>query len=194
MPYPVAHVLFFLFCTSAVAVYAAVRSISRGEFSLRNLPQLLLLFFVGSLCTLFPDIMAVYNLFVNGTLEHCWIGPIPTHSLLFSFSAILFGILVGYAVYRDFSKAVYLGLFAETAFLSHLLLDDIGERGCEYIYPLYNGKISVFSLMDAGFQDNSLFNYMAASFLSVFFIFFVAMMTLFTLNQFGFEFKYGSEK
>lgn len=194
MPYPVAHVLFFLFCTSAVAVYAIVKSISLGEFPFRNLPQLLSLFFVGSLCTLFPDIMAVYNFFINGTIEHCWIGPIPTHSLLFSSSAIMFGTLVGYAVYNEFSKAIYLGLFAETAFLSHLLLDDIGEGGCEYIYPLYSGKISVFSLMDAGFQDNSLFYYMAASFLSVFFICFVAMMALFTLNQFGFEFKYGSEK
>lgn len=194
MPYPVAHVLFFIFCVSAVAVYAAVRSISHRELSSRDLLNLSLLLFVGSLCTLFPDIMIVYNLPVKGTLEHCWAGPVATHSILFSFTAILFGTLVGYVAYREFGKAIYLGLFGEAAFLTHLLLDDIGEGGCEYLYPIYNGKVSVFSLMDVGFQENGLFHYVIASFASVFFICFVIMMALFALDHLGFEFRYRPEK
>ena len=194
MPYPVAHVLFFVFCISAVAVYAIVKSIFRRELSSRDLPQLLLLLFVGSLCTLFPDIMIVYNLPVNGTLEHCWVGPIATHSFLFSSTALLFGTFVGYLAYGKFGKAIYLGLFGEAAFLTHLLLDDIGEGGCEYLYPIYNGKVSIFSLMDAGFQEIGLLHYMIASFVSVFFVCFVIMMALFALDKLNFEFKYRPEK
>ena len=194
MPYPVSHVLFFVFCVSAVAVYAIVRSIFRREISSRDLLQLLPLLFVGSLCTLFPDIMIVYNLPVNGTFEHCWIGPIATHSLLFSSTAILFGTLVGYLAYRKFGKAIYLGLFGEAAFLTHLLLDDIGEGGCEYLDPIYNGKISIFSLLDVSFRETGLFSYMIASFISVFFVCVVIMMALFALDKLGFEFKYKPEK
>lgn len=194
MPYPVSHVLFFVFCVSAVAVYAIVRSIFRREISSRDLFQLLPLLFVGSLCTLFPDIMIVYNLPVNGTLEHCWIGPIATHSFLFSSTALLFGTLVGYLAYRKFDKAIYLGLFGEAAFLTHLLLDDIGEGGTEYLYPVYNGKVSLFSLLDVGFQETGFFHYVIASFVSVFFISFVIMMALFALDKLGFEFKYKPEK
>lgn len=193
MPYPVAHILFFVFCFSAVAVYTAVRSISHREFSSRDLQQLLLVLFVGSLCTMFPDMIIVYNLPVRGTLEHCWIGPIATHSILFSSTAILFGTLVGYVAYRNFGKAMYLGLFGETAFLTHLLLDDIGEGGTEYLYPIYNEKVSVFSLLDVSFQTG-LTHYIIASFASVFFISSVIMMALFSLNHLGFEFKYRPEK
>ena len=97
-------------------------------------------------------------------------------------------------VYRKFGKAIYLGLFAEAAFLSHLLLDDISEGGCEYLYPLYDKNISVFSMMDVSFQETGLFHYLIKSFVSVFFICSIIMMALFALNQFGFEFKYKSEK
>ncbi|KKG77920.1 MULTISPECIES: metal-dependent hydrolase [Methanosarcina] len=194
MPYPVAHFLFFIFCVSAVAVYAIVKSIFRRELSSGDLPQLLLLLFVGSLCTLFPDIMIVYNLPVNGTFEHCWIGPIATHSFLFSSTALLLGTLAGYLAYGKSGKAIYLGLFGEAAFLTHLLLDDIGEGGTEYLYPIYNGKTSIFSLMDVGFQETGFIHYVIASFVSVFFVCFVLMMALFALDKLGFEFKYRPEK
>ncbi|WP_226990773.1 metal-dependent hydrolase [Methanosarcina acetivorans] len=179
---------------SAVAVYAIFRLTSLKELSFRRLRQPLLLLFVGSLCTLFPDIMILYNLPVKGTLEHCWIGPIATHSILFSSTAILFGTLVGYIAYRNLGKAIYLGLFGEAAFLTHLLLDDIGEGGTEYLFPLYEEKVSVFSLMDVGFQENGILYYMTASLASVFFICSVIMMALFALSHLGFEFKYRPEK
>ncbi len=138
--------------------------------------------------------MAVYNLLVNANSEHCWIGPIPTHSFLFSSFSLLFGTLTGLIAYRKFSKAIYLGVFTAAASLSHLLLDDAFEKGCEYIYPTYGGKISLFSLMDVGFHGNGLFNYLLKSFIPVFFIFFIIMLALFSLSRLGFDFRYRSEK
>jgi len=64
---------------------------------------------------LIPDTVIVHSLLVNGSMEHCWAGPIPTHSLLFSLSAVLFGIAVGYAKYREPGRAIYF------AFLQSLL-------------------------------------------------------------------------
>jgi membrane-bound metal-dependent hydrolase YbcI (DUF457 family) len=122
------------------------------------------------------------------------IGSVPTHSFLFGSSAILLGTFTGYIVYRKFDRAVYLGLYAEAAFLSHLLLDDATEKGLNYLYPVYNGRISIFSLMDASFKENGLFMYLIKSFVSVCFISLIIMMALFALNRLGFEFKYRSEK
>ena len=194
MPYPVVHVLFFVFCISAVAVFAAARSFFRGELSLKGSTNLIFLLFVGSICSLFPDIMIIHSLLVNGTMEHCWAGPIPTHSLLFSLLAVLFGTVAGYAKYWEPGRAMYLGLFAETAFASHLLLDDISEGGCEYLYPLYEKKISVFSMMDVGFRGTGIFDYLMASFVSVFFVCSIIMMALFALSKYGFELSYKAEK
>lgn len=191
MPYPVVHILFFIFCICAVAVYASVRSFFRREFSFGDSMSLLLLLLVGSLCALFPDIKVVYNLLVNGiTGDYCLIGSVPTHSLLFSSSAILFGTLSGYIAYRKVGKAIYLGLFGEAAFFSHLLLDDACGANITYFYPVYNGRINIFPFMNIGFQETGFFNYLIISFLSVSFICFFIMMALFSLNQFGFEFKY----
>jgi hypothetical protein len=194
MPYPIVHVLFFVFCISAVAVFAAIRSFFRGELSFKGSTNLLFLMSVGSVCALFPDIMVIHSLLVNGTMEHCWVGPIPTHSFLFSLSAVLFGIIAGYIKYRKSDRAVYLGLLAEAAFASHLLLDDISEGGCEYLYPLYKEKISLFSMMDTGFRETGVFNYLMASFVSVFFICSIIMITLFALSKYGFELNYKTEK
>ncbi|MDW5550930.1 metal-dependent hydrolase [Methanosarcina sp.] len=194
MPYPIVHVLFFVFCISAVAVFAAIRSFFRGELSLKGSTNLLFLMSVGSVCALFPDIMVIHSLLVNGTMEHCWVGQIPTHSLLFSLSAVLFGIVAGYVKYRESGRAVYLGLLGEAAFASHLLLDDISEGGCEYLYPLYKEKISLFSMMDTGFRETGVFNYLMTSFVSVFFICSIIMIALFALSKYGFELNYKTEK
>jgi len=195
MPYPVVHVLFFLFCVGAVALYAVIGPFSRRELSFRDTRKLLLLVFAGSFCTLLPDMMAVYNILVNGTLEHCSVGSIRTHSLLFSSTAIIFGAIVGYAAYMEFSKAAYMTIFAESAFMTHLLLDDIAEGGCAYLYPLYNERISIFSIMDTGFADaGGLLQYLTISIVVVFCVFIVILMALFSMNKFGFEFGYRNEK
>ncbi len=193
MPYPVVHLLFLVFCASAVAIYALAKSASRKELSHKNIMQILLLLFVGSAATMFPDIIIVHSLLVNGDMEHCWVGPIPTHSFIFSSIAFLFGISVGYIVYRKLNKAIYLGLFAESAFLFHVLLDDVFEEGFVYFYPVYNEPISMISLMEVGLQNTTLTQYLGVSFVSVFFVCFVIMISLFSLDKFGFEFGY-SEK
>lgn len=195
MPYPVVHVLFFLFCVGAAAVFAITKALSKKELTFKNSTELLLIVYIGSMCTLFPDLPAVYNLFTNGTLDHISVGSIPTHSILFSVTAVLFGTAIEYALYRKVNKALYMGVFAESAFLTHLLLDDIVEGGCPYLYPLYDRKISVFSIMDTGFADaGSLSHYLAISVATVFCVFIVIIMALFALNKFGFEFNYKVKK
>lgn len=190
MPYPVVHVLFFVFFICAAAVYTATRSFYCRELSLKDLRNIVLLLLTGSFFALLPDIPAVFNFIIDGNLEHCYIGSVPTHSFLFSSSAILLGTITGYIAYRKFGRALFLGIFAEAAFLSHLLLDDFSEGGFNYLYPIYNGRVSIFSLMDAGFKENGLFIYLTKSFISVFFISLIIMMALFALNELGFEFRY----
>ncbi|AAM31333.1 metal-dependent hydrolase [Methanosarcina mazei] len=190
MPYPVVHILFFVFCVSAVAVYATFRSISQRQATFGSSLNLLLLLLVGSVCTLLPDVMIIYNLFVNGTIEYCWIGSIPTHSLLFSFSAIVLGTFAGYVVYQKVAKAIYLGLFGEVAFSTHLLLDDACGASCYYFYPVYSERISIFPFMNISFLETGVLNYLIISFVSVSFLCLLIMMALYSLHHFGFEFKY----
>jgi hypothetical protein len=195
MPYPVVHVLFFLFCVGTVATFALTGPISRKELSPKDIRKLLLLVFVGSICTLLPDVPVVYNVLVNGNLNHCFIGSVPTHSFLFSSTAILFGMFAGYIAYGKLSKAIYMSIFAGSAFLTHLLLDDIAKGSCPYLYPLYSKPIGVFSIMDTGFAEaGSLFRYLTISFVSVFCVFIVISMALFALSKFGLEFSYRTEK
>jgi hypothetical protein len=73
---------------------------------------------VGSV---FPDVPAVWNFFLNGTLQHTRIGQVPTHSLFFVLVAFILAFMLGYVVYRNVSRASSIGIFAEAAFLSHLL-------------------------------------------------------------------------
>lgn len=152
-----------------------------------------MLFLIGAFSALLPDIMTVYNIIVNGTVEHCSIGSIPTHSLFFSFTAILFGAIAGYALYRKRDKAVYMSIFAESAFLSHLLLDDLARYEMDYFYPIYNKPFSIFSYMDQGFAQVDFFNYLLACYVAILSLFIVIMMALFALNHLGFEFKYKPE-
>lgn len=125
-------------------------------------------------------------------MEHFWIGTVPTHSLLFSFPAILFGALVGYVAYREIGKAMYLGLFGEAAFFFHLFLDDACGASCTYFYPVYNIPISMFSMMNTSFQETGILHYLIISFTSVSLVCFFMMIILFSLNKFCFEFKYRS--
>ncbi len=181
MPYPVVHFMFFVLCINAVAVYATFGSLFRKEMTYRSAMPILLLLFIGGLCSLFPDIIIVHSFLVNGTMEHCMIGSVPTHSLLFSSSALLFGTVAGYAVYRTFDKAKYVGLFGEAAFISHLLLDEIFEpQGFPYLYPIYSGPIKLTSLMDINIM-NGIFDYLLVSFSVVLSICFVIMMALFAI-------------
>lgn len=194
MPYPFAHFMFFMYCFSTVAVYTTIRSNLHHKLTLKDNLHILLLIFVGGFSSLLPDIPAVYNYFVNDNLQHTMFWIIPTHSLLFSYFAFMLAVFIGYAVYRDLDKAAYLGVFAEAAFLSHLLLDDIAEGALTYLYPLYNEPISVFSYMDMDYSDIGFSNYIIACYVSIFFVICVMVMSIFALNKLGFEFEYKSWK
>ena len=190
MPYPAFHLAFFIFCISLVSVFAIVNSDFRRKMSLKDVKHLSLLFFVGSVGSVFPDVPAVWNYLLYGNLQHTMIGPVPTHSLFFGMVAFLLAMILGCLKYRDISKASSLGIFAEAAFLSHLLLDDIAEGGLSYLYPVYNEPMSIFSFMDISLSPVNFFYYNFACFVSVFFIFVVMFMALLALKDLGFGFRY----
>lgn len=186
--------MFFVFCICAVAVYTTIAGLLRREITTEHISHSLVLLIIGSFFALYPDITVVYSIIVHGTLEHTTIGPVPTHSLLFSASAVLLGAIVGYTIYGDFGKAVYMGLFAESASLSHLLLDDIAKGGINYFYPISDRAISVFSHMDIGIACGDRINYMLASYAAVLYICVVMVLALLALDNLGFEFRHRSEK
>jgi inner membrane protein len=190
MPYPMFHLSFFIFCISLVGIFAIVGSGFRKEIGLKDVKHLSLLFFVGSVGSLFPDVPAVWNYILNGSMQHTRIWMIPTHSLLFGIVAFVLAMMLGYLVYRDSSKAMSLGIFAEAAFLSHLLLDDIAEGGLTYLYPVYNEPMSIFVFMNVRLSGVDFFYYNFACFVSVFFIFAVMFMALLALKDLGFGFRY----
>lgn len=194
MPYPIAHVMFFLLCISAVMTYVTLRALFSKEITPTNILNVLILLLVGGIAALFPDITAVYNILLNGNIEHVNIGPIPTHSILFSSLAFFMGIAVGYLVYRKYDKAIYMGIFAESASLSHLLLDDLARYEISYFYPIYNNSISIFSYVDSSFSSSNFLYYLLACYLSITSIFAVIMMALFALEHLGFEFRFRPKK
>jgi len=193
MPYPIAHTMFFVLCISAVMIYTILGPLFRKELSRKNYMHILLLLFAGTGGALLPDIMAAYGILTGGSIQHCTIGPVSTHSLLFGSSAILFGMSVGYIGYRNYNKAAYMGIFSGAAFLSHLLLDDLARYEMDYLYPIY-GPFSIFSYLDAEVARTDFISYLMASYVFVLSIFFVIMITLFALNHLGFEFRYKSDK
>ena len=72
--------------------------------------------------------------------------------------------LIGKGQYID--KAAHLGVFAETAFISHLILDNMAEGGLNYLFPLYNKPISVFSYMNVKFSGVDFLHYNLACLVS----------------------------
>ncbi|SFM56464.1 metal-dependent hydrolase [Methanolobus profundi] len=190
MPYPAVHLTFFIFCISLVGIFAIAGSGFRREMGLKDAKHLGLLFVVGSIGSVFPDVPAVWNYLLHGNLRHTTIGTMPTHSLFFGLVAFVLALFLGYIIYRNISRATSLGIFAEAAFLSHLLLDDIADGGLTYLYPVYNEPLSIFVFMNVNLSGVDFFYYNFACFLSVFFIFAVMFMALLALKDLGFGFRY----
>lgn len=190
MPYPISHVMFFVLCVSAVMTYVTVKALVKKEITATNIVNVLILLSVGGIAALFPDITAVYNVIVNGSIEHCNLGPIPTHSILFASLASIPGAVVGYAVYKRYDKAFYMGLFAESASICHLLLDDLARYEMDYFYPVYNKSISIFSYVDWSFKKESFLFFLLACYVSIMSLSIVIMMALFALDNLGFEFRF----
>ena len=173
-----------------MGVFAVLTSSFRRGISLRDTRYLGMLFIAGSVGSLFQDVPAVWNYFLHGNLKHTMIGPVPTHSLFFEIVAFALAVLFGYLIYRNISKATSINIFAEAAFLSHLLLDDVADGGLTYLYPVYNEPLSIFVFMNVNLSDVSFFYYKFACFVSVFFIFCVMLMALLALKELGFGFRY----
>lgn len=185
--------MFFVFCICAVAVYTTFIGLLRRDISLGESRNILLLLIVGAFFALYPDITAAYNILVHGTLEHALIGKVPTHSLLFSFSAILFGAIIGYLLHYESERVLYMGLFTWSASLSHLLLDDLSGVSINYLYPISDRTFNVLSYMDRDLTCTNLLNYMLASYVVVIYIAAVIMIALLALDHLGFDFRSRNE-
>ena len=190
MPYPVVHMMFFVLCISLPGLFSfAQTALSSGVYR-RDWWNLLLLLSIGAFFSLLPDIPAVWNYFLFGNLDHGMAGPVPTHSLVFGIVAFCSAFVLGLLAYRQRDRALALGMYAEAAFLSHLLLDDIAEGGLSYLYPFYDKPMSMFSYVNVKYSGIDFQGYNTAGIVSVFFIFCVLLMALMALNYLGFGFKY----
>ncbi|MDP2217941.1 MAG: metal-dependent hydrolase [Methanolobus sp.] len=144
MPYPIGHVLFFMFCVFLAGVLvAALRPLNVRE-RLGGAGYLVLLMMAGGLGSLFPDVPALWNYFLHGNLKHVTVGPVPTHSLFFGMFFFLIALMAGYIICREWTKALSVGLFAAVGFISHLMLDDLAGGSIYYLYPFYSEPFSVF--------------------------------------------------
>lgn len=180
MPEPITHLLFYTFVFSSVLIYALVLSIADLRRLERKHINVFLVLAIGGLCSLLPDIDAVYNLVLIGKITHGNM-LMMTHNLPASFVAFLIAGLAGYGVYTDIDKAIYVGIFGNCAFIAHLLLDDaVRETGNYYLYPLYDDPISMFTSlrMTGAFTD-----YMLAGVGTTVFVASVAGLTLLALDH-----------
>lgn len=190
MPYPVVHLMFFLFCLSSSALYGFVNTARSEGVHWTDWWHLILLLMLGGFFSLLPDIPAVWNYLLYGTLSHTMAGPVPTHSLMFCSLAFFSAALLGQLLYRHGGKAMALGVFAWAASLSHLLLDDVAGGAITYFYPLDNRVMNLFSYVDVDLAEVNFMYYNLAGMITVLFISSVLLMTIWSLNYLGFGFRY----
>lgn len=190
MPYPVVHLMFFVFCLSSSALYGFVNTARREGVHWTDWWHLILLLMLGGFFSLLPDIPAVWNYLLHGNLEHTMAGPIPTHSLVFCSLAFFSTALLGQLLYRHRGKAVALGVFTWAASLSHLLLDDVAGAGISYLYPFYDGSMNLFSYMNIDLSEVNFMYYNLAGMVTVMIISSILLMTIWSLNYLGFGYKY----
>lgn len=193
MPYPIVHVIFFIFCISLPGLYGFFISYIKHRLNFKDWIKMIFLILIGSIGSLLPDVPFVWNFLLYRSNAHISVFSIPTHSLFFSITAIITGFCVGYIIYRKLNKAVYISMFVESAFLSHLLLDDIAWGRIEYLYPIYKENISIFSYIDVEFAKVDVFYYTIAGTIAVFFLFCILLMNLMALHGLGFKLEYDEQ-
>jgi hypothetical protein len=192
MPYPHIHILFFLIVFEGALIYTAIRAKLRGELSRKENMDILFITAVASLSALLPDIPFLYSYILYESSAHLALGPIYTHSIIFGLTAVAFGFLAGYIHYKNCSKAVYLAILSLAAFLSHLLLDDMSYGSVQYLYPVYNKPISLFSYANVALTRTNLLLYNLAWLLIVLIFLTIMILSLYSLSKLGFEFKFQS--
>lgn len=144
MPYPPTHLLFYGFAVIIAGVFVTSVGTFEGQPRKNDRMFLLVLLLAGAVGSLLPDVPAVWNLLAHGNLRHTMAGPIPSHSLLFGMvlSVLTFGL--AYVMYRTPSRATLLGSMVMVTFVFHLVLDDLEGGNIAYMYPLYDGPLSIF--------------------------------------------------
>jgi len=191
MPYPVGHLTFFLLLLFPVALYGFAKAFRQGKVQRSDWWYLVILFAIGSFFSLFPDISAVINLLLYGARgDHCTIGSFPTHSLLFASIAFVGGVIPGMVMYRQWNKALAVGVFAVAASLFHLILDDIDGGIISYLYPVYSEPFSLFPLLSVGPSEMGLLYYGFMTIVGVLSIVLVVLMAFLSLRYLGFGFRY----
>ncbi|MDW7733672.1 MAG: right-handed parallel beta-helix repeat-containing protein [Methanolobus sp.] len=81
MPYLGAYTVFFVFCISAVIIYAIRGALFHKGLSHKNYIHILLLLFVVGTSALLPDIIAVYRSLTGSSMEHYTTDPVSMHSI-----------------------------------------------------------------------------------------------------------------
>ena len=193
MPEPITHMLFFLYVFSAIAIYAGIKSHIKRRAARRQNIRIFMIMAIGGFCAILPDIDALYNFITIGRLIHGDLMPI-THNLFASYFAFMFATWIGYIVYLNMDKAAYVGVLGSSAYISHLLLDDIvRESGNYYLFPLYNHPISMFTSLGVMRASGDYLLYMLAGIGTTSFILGVMILSIFALDQLGIKIEYRDE-
>ena len=191
MPYPAGHLIFFVLLLFPVALYGFAKAFRQGKLQRSDWWYFLALLAIGSFFSLFPDISAVFNLILYGARgDHCTLGPVPTHSVLFASIAFIGGVVPGMVMYRQRNKALAVGVFAAAASLFHLILDDIDGGIITYLYPLYNQPFSLFPLLSAGPSELGILYSGFTTIVGGLSIVLVVLMAFLSLRYLGFGFRY----
>ncbi|MDW7732235.1 MAG: metal-dependent hydrolase [Methanolobus sp.] len=144
MPYPPTHLLFFGFAVLIAGIFVMSGLGSEGKVRISDKGFLLVLLLAGTIGSLLPDVPAVWNLLLHGNLRHTMAGPIPSHSLLFGMILTALTLGLAYLVYRNSFRAGLLGMIVGVTFVFHLVLDDLEGGNIAYLFPLYDGHLSIF--------------------------------------------------
>ncbi|WP_214044942.1 hypothetical protein [Methanomethylovorans sp.] len=191
MPYPAGHITFFILLLFPVALYGFIQAFRKGKVQRSDWFYLLILFAIGSFFSLFPDISAVINLLLYGARgDHCTIGSLPTHSLLFASIAFVGGVIPGMVMYRQWNKALAVGVFAEAASLFHLILDDLDKGIISYLYPLYSKPFSLFPFLNMVPSEMGILYYAFTVIIGALSFILVVLMSILSLRYLGFGFRY----
>jgi len=193
MPEPITHILFFLYVFSAIAIYAGIKSHIKRRAARKQDIRILMIMAIGGFCAVLPDIDTLYNYFTIGQLTHGNLMPV-THNLLASYFAFMFATWIGYIIYLNMDKAAYFGVLGSSAYISHLLLDDIvRESGNYYLFPLYGHPISMFTSLGTMRASGDSLLYMLAGIGTTSFILGVMILSIFALDQLGIKIEYRDE-
>lgn len=193
MPYPHIHIIFFLSIFAGVLIYIAIQANLRKELCKKDNLNLLFIIAISSFCALLPDIPFIYNFILYESSAHLTLGPVYTHSIFFGLSALAFAYIAGYIYYKNSKKIASLAILGLAAFLSHLLADDMSYGHVQYLYPIYNKPISLFSNANVSIARTDLAIYNLSWLIIVLFFLTIMLLSLFALNNLGFEFKYRSK-